>query len=703
MASIQEHLDKIKNAIFGKDVRQSIHDGLNKINQETESTSKKQEKLERTFDDLIINAGNSNAEVAAARNGFETLGKRLDGVDSQLDTYAKKDYTYNKTVIDEKISQMQVNKGGLTDDQVKNIADISHIKKANLIVNKKDIGTNDYRVVNNISESIVTLNATPYLNANDKIIGIDNIINVLDNTQANIYISEWLRFPYSSIRGKRLGILLKSKTGLNMTLNASFHSSMSLSYQNVVVDEINTNVIKDNNNIVWFDFSNISECDEKFKTEYGHENYEANNGYVYINICIGRYNNKGKHLRTTNKADFFISLFHENTEESDDYVQAISLTDAIHGVNEHYKTFFTPEDFGAFGDGISDDTVALQSAIDFCIKNKVNLKSKGGLTYSITSSLSFTGINEEEDLGGTIYNVKAVHANFDFGGSTIKMKAINKNDTRKVKYKTNEYPCIIHYFNSQNDKMNANIENLIIDCNNLNIIGLYCEQARKTNFSKIEIRNIKTLGVYCGFTSGNNFEKMVLKASSDNASGICCGYNDKMQFAQDNHFTDIFMIDVKIPFDLVSSMNYFTRCHPFMRTLNYINESTMFKLRAYDFEGVYRGICTPILTDCYCDTFHRCFDVSDRPNHRIISKGLTFINNTSVMTNFFNSYGEKYLYLVYTGSQNEYCNNLKIINSYMSGFVKDSKNYTRISDSGDLKVDEDFSILNNFNRDLDMF
>ena len=91
MASIQEHLDKIKNAVFGKDVRQSIHDGLHEINQETESTSKKQEKLERTFNDLIINAGNSNAEVAAARNGFETLGKRLDGVDSQLDKKAPKD------------------------------------------------------------------------------------------------------------------------------------------------------------------------------------------------------------------------------------------------------------------------------------------------------------------------------------------------------------------------------------------------------------------------------------------------------------------------------------------------------------------------------------------------------------------------------------------------------------------------------------
>lgn len=116
MASIQEHLDKIKNAILGKDVRQSIHDGLNKINQETESTSKKQEKLERTFDDIIINAGNSNAEVAAARNGFETLGKRLDGVDSQLDNNVRK-IEMNKTDIDverQRINNLTTLPGGST-------------------------------------------------------------------------------------------------------------------------------------------------------------------------------------------------------------------------------------------------------------------------------------------------------------------------------------------------------------------------------------------------------------------------------------------------------------------------------------------------------------------------------------------------------------------------------------------------------------
>ena len=106
MGDIRDLLNKIKYATYGKEVRQSIHDGLNKINQETEITSKKQEKLEGTFDDLIINAGNSNAEVAAARNGFETLGKRLDGVDSQLDTIVRLENTNTKVenIIQEKIN-----------------------------------------------------------------------------------------------------------------------------------------------------------------------------------------------------------------------------------------------------------------------------------------------------------------------------------------------------------------------------------------------------------------------------------------------------------------------------------------------------------------------------------------------------------------------------------------------------------------------
>lgn len=89
MANIQSNLNKIKNAVLGVDVRDSIHDGIKAINEEVENTTDRQVQLEGTFDELVINAGNSNAEVAAARvdstgKSHGTLGKRLNNFDSQI-------------------------------------------------------------------------------------------------------------------------------------------------------------------------------------------------------------------------------------------------------------------------------------------------------------------------------------------------------------------------------------------------------------------------------------------------------------------------------------------------------------------------------------------------------------------------------------------------------------------------------------------
>ena len=89
MANIKTHLNNIKGALFGKDVRGSIHDGIDAINKEVEGTTKRQIDLESTFDELIINAGNSNAEIVDARvksdgTSYSKLGDRLNEVDSQL-------------------------------------------------------------------------------------------------------------------------------------------------------------------------------------------------------------------------------------------------------------------------------------------------------------------------------------------------------------------------------------------------------------------------------------------------------------------------------------------------------------------------------------------------------------------------------------------------------------------------------------------
>jgi len=67
--SIQNLLDKIKSAVYGKDVRQSIHDAI-----------------KQAYDDASLN-GNANMEVSLARGKEVTLGSRLEkmqAVDNNL-------------------------------------------------------------------------------------------------------------------------------------------------------------------------------------------------------------------------------------------------------------------------------------------------------------------------------------------------------------------------------------------------------------------------------------------------------------------------------------------------------------------------------------------------------------------------------------------------------------------------------------------
>ena len=103
MASIQEHLDKIKNAIFGKDVRQAIHDSI-----------------KQCYDDAAVNHDNANMEVKLARGSHNTLNDRLvenekkqEKISSQLDNIA------NET--DNKITDINTKKANVQDVRLKDI------------------------------------------------------------------------------------------------------------------------------------------------------------------------------------------------------------------------------------------------------------------------------------------------------------------------------------------------------------------------------------------------------------------------------------------------------------------------------------------------------------------------------------------------------------------------------------------------------
>ena len=83
MANINTELEQIRKAVYGREVRGSIANAIELINKEQVNTSTAQTSLDSKFNQLIINAGNSNAEVVASRvkadgTQFDTLSKRLD-------------------------------------------------------------------------------------------------------------------------------------------------------------------------------------------------------------------------------------------------------------------------------------------------------------------------------------------------------------------------------------------------------------------------------------------------------------------------------------------------------------------------------------------------------------------------------------------------------------------------------------------------
>ena len=99
MANIQSNLNKIKNAVLGVDVRDSIHDGIKAINEEVENTTNRQVQLEGTFDELVINVGNSNTELLDIRidikgKEHETAGSAIREQFKKIDSY----YELNRNV-----------------------------------------------------------------------------------------------------------------------------------------------------------------------------------------------------------------------------------------------------------------------------------------------------------------------------------------------------------------------------------------------------------------------------------------------------------------------------------------------------------------------------------------------------------------------------------------------------------------------------
>src|SRR5690625_3251041 len=141
--SIQQYLDKIKNAVYGREVRGAIHDAI-----------------KQTYDDAS-RGGNANMEVSLARGGFRTLNERLTNADQQL---AQK---FDQVSFD--LSSQKIN--FYSNGRLKNSVDISEASNAQAVQEYIDTLVSDGAIEGVVlgNESVGTLQLSYKSVTNEKI------------------------------------------------------------------------------------------------------------------------------------------------------------------------------------------------------------------------------------------------------------------------------------------------------------------------------------------------------------------------------------------------------------------------------------------------------------------------------------------------------------------------------------------------------
>lgn len=279
------------------------------------------------------------------------------------------------------------------------------------------------------------------------------------------------------------------------------------------------------------------------------------------------------------------------------------------------------EQLGAKGNGIDNDTTILQNAINYCINKQITLKSRGGKTFLITSSLNF---NNKIDI--------------DFNNSTIKTNTA--------------IDMLVFNYLSGNDYQGF-LKNIVIDMNNIATKGIYIIRSVKKLISAITIKNISNIGYQIDDGYEIIFEKSHLYGSANTSIGL--QLNDS-----DCHYTDLIMIDVHTGI-VAGASNFFTRIHAWMLTRSFIPNSKFMRCTSGS---------TSFLNQCYSDTYHYSFYLEN--SHRIKLTEHYNYNNQNIMNSDVITACGGMIYMFYF-TDPSYSAGVSITNSHIMGLPNNNE------------------------------
>lgn len=226
-------------------------------------------------------------------------------------------------------------------------------------------------------------------------------------------------------------------------------------------------------------------------------------------------------------------------------ISGIETVNGLYLMPTNVNEVITPEIYGAKGDGVTDDSVALQKALDCCFKNPSNFTFKGTRyqNYGVATPIDI-------DMSKVPNNDGLV----DFNGA--KITAIADNMQYVLSYKTTgtENGSYIHH-------AKTTLTNVVIECNHEKAhTGLYIPYSAGTLFSNINVfgcrRGILLAGgfestiTHC-FVRRNGDDDIVAKMDPNDDGIPDDNWNDPVKDVFPEHNRGESMIDGKI--DLVKT------------------------------------------------------------------------------------------------------------------------------------------------------
>ena len=233
-----------------------------------------------------------------------------------------------------------------------------------------------------------------------------------------------------------------------------------------------------------------------------------------------------------------------------------------------------PEVFGAYGDGVHDDTTSFQNAITFCENNKIKLVSDGNKTYKISSTL----------------NVDTLIA--DLNNATI---TSDENINLITINSTNYY---------------GQLEKIKFDCSSANS-GIYIQNGRKKTFKDLIFENISNYGFY--YNSGYEILLTSSHFKGDGTSGTVGIYAN----SSDSKFENIIMIDCQTAI-VNNGLNFYNFIHAWILTSDIVENSIFANLlnnRSY-------------WNQCYSDTYGITFKCNSSNSTFIANQIEVFLNQS---------------------------------------------------------------------------